>query len=151
VSARATAAGALVAAALLAAGCGDRHGEAAPRVAFPGQLSASGGTSGEVMRRAASAPTATAAAGTPGIPEGSGGNTSGVAMGGTSPGAAANQRQTETGPSAASAPAGAQTPASAPPAMSAASAAAQREKDELERAMDTVAQRWRARQAPVTR
>ena len=79
---------------------------------FPGQYTAGGETSGRVLTRNASAGKATATtgsatqspqegmrgqplsgnvAGTPGIPEGAGGTTSGTAMGGTSPGAAATR------------------------------------------------------------
>ncbi|HJV80945.1 hypothetical protein [Noviherbaspirillum sp.] len=72
---------------------------------FPGGVTSGGGTSGEIMARASSAG-ATAkvggdegkrgqaatpsgsVSGTPGIPEGAGGTTSGPAMGGTTPGAA---------------------------------------------------------------
>lgn len=72
---------------------------------FPGGVTSGGGTSGEIMARAGSAGTSAKAAGdegkrgqaatpggsvsgTPGIPEGAGGTTSGPAMGGTTPGAA---------------------------------------------------------------
>ena len=78
---------------------------------FPGQVSAGGETSGRVIARTAKAapagpvaattqapqegtrgqsPTGSVA-GTPGIPEGSGGTTSGAEMGGTSPSAAATR------------------------------------------------------------
>ncbi|HJV83861.1 MAG TPA: hypothetical protein VJ698_00180 [Noviherbaspirillum sp.] len=76
---------------------------------FPGGVTSGGGTSGEVMARAGGTTSAPAAAapqaggeskrgqatlpggsvsGTPSIPEGAGGTTSGPAMGGTTPGAA---------------------------------------------------------------
>ena len=69
---------------------------------FPGQISAGGGTSGEVMARSSQPATGSqegmrgqaaggSIAGTPSIPEGSGGTTSGAAMGGTTTGAAASQ------------------------------------------------------------
>lgn len=48
---------------------------------FPGQLSAGGGTSGEIMAQAAGGNAAKAPSGTPGIPQGAGGNTGGAAMG----------------------------------------------------------------------
>lgn len=96
---------------------------------FPGQVSAGGGTSGAIMAQTAGgnkaaapsgtpgipqgvggnagqegmrgqAPGGTGAAGTPGIPEGSGGTTSGAEMGGTTGGAAA----TQTGPGTGSTP-----------------------------------------------
>ena len=78
---------------------------------FPGQLSAGGETSGRIIARTAKAaatdpavapsqapqegtrgqsPTGSVA-GTPGIPEGSGGTTSGAEMGGTTPSAAATR------------------------------------------------------------
>lgn len=62
----------------------DRAGTGAQQTRFPGQVSAGGGTSGEVMARSAPpADTAAMPSGTPGIPQGSGGTTSGAAMGGT--------------------------------------------------------------------
>jgi hypothetical protein len=50
---------------------------------FPGQVTAGGGTSGEVLARAGRATQGKYAGGTPGIAGGSGGNTGGVATGGT--------------------------------------------------------------------
>ncbi|GAB3538148.1 hypothetical protein GCM10027343_03160 [Noviherbaspirillum agri] len=77
-------------------GC-DRAGQEreAKQTGFPGQVTAGGGTSGEVMARAASAANTTASmpAGTPGIPQGSGGTTGGAAMGGTSPPGEVSQQQ----------------------------------------------------------
>jgi hypothetical protein len=68
------------------AACGD-HGGAnagAKQTGFPGQVTAGGGTSGEVMARSAQKKTdGTYAGGTPGIAGGSGGNTSGAATGGS--------------------------------------------------------------------
>lgn len=71
---------------------------------FPGQVTAGGGTSGEVMARPSAASAAGgnqeglrgqaadgSVAGTPSIPEGAGGTTSGAAMGGTTGAAAATQ------------------------------------------------------------
>lgn len=50
----------------------------------PGEVAAGGGTSGQVMQRSGGPkPDAEAHGGTPGIPEGSGGNTSGADLGGT--------------------------------------------------------------------
>ena len=53
---------------------------------FPGQVSAGGGTSGEVMARNKGVADTPDPSGTPGIPQGSGGTTSGAAMGGTTGG-----------------------------------------------------------------
>ena len=53
---------------------------------FPGQVSAGGGTSGEVMERNKGVTDTPDPSGTPGIPQGSGGTTSGAAMGGTTGG-----------------------------------------------------------------
>ena len=75
-----------LAASLLAGGCTEQHGILPGTVAqtkFPGQLAAGGMGSGEVMQRTKQATTSSMPSGTPGIPEGSGGNTSGVGMGGT--------------------------------------------------------------------
>lgn len=101
----------LLAATALLAGCGREAGdEQARQTKFPGQVSAGGGTSGEVMARNApaqpgppvggkqsgqesvrgQAPTGSVA-GTPSIPEGAGGTPSGAEMGGTTSGAAATQ------------------------------------------------------------
>lgn len=52
---------------------------------FPGQVTAGGNTSGEVMARNTPATTSHPAAGTPGIPQGSGGTTGGTATAGTTP------------------------------------------------------------------
>lgn len=72
------------------AGCGDRQADGENRVnglgqtAFPGQVTAGGGSSGAVMARTARPESnATYAGGTPGIAGGSGGNTGGAATGGT--------------------------------------------------------------------
>lgn len=51
---------------------------------FPGQVSAGGATSGEIMARTSKVADTRDPSGTPGIPQGSGGNTGGAAMGGTS-------------------------------------------------------------------
>jgi hypothetical protein len=65
---------------------------------FPGQVTAGGGTSGEVMERAKKVASSGAPSGTPGIPEGSEGNTSGAALGGTTSGAAATKDTRGSGP-----------------------------------------------------
>jgi hypothetical protein len=72
--------------ALLLSGCEREHAAAngIVQTRFPGQVSAGGGTSGEVIARASRPVTdATYAGGTPGIAGGSGGNTSGAATAGT--------------------------------------------------------------------
>lgn len=75
-----------VLAAMLLAGC-ERDRAAANGVVqtkFPGQVSAGGATSGEIVARTSRPVTdGTYAGGTPGIAGGSGGNTSGAATGGT--------------------------------------------------------------------
>jgi len=53
---------------------------------FPGQFTAGGATSGEVMSRATRVASGGQPSGTPGIPQGSEGNTGGAAMGGTTGG-----------------------------------------------------------------
>jgi hypothetical protein len=78
------------AAALLAgaSGCSDR-GKArladagVRKTGFPGQVTAGGGTSGEVLARAGAARDSSYAGGTPGIAGGSGGTTGGTATAGT--------------------------------------------------------------------
>jgi hypothetical protein len=86
--------GCMLAALLLAGGCTEQHGISPGTVAqtkFPGQLAAGGLGSGEVMQRTRQSSTSSMPSGTPGIPEGSGGTTSGVGMGGTTPKAAVAQ------------------------------------------------------------
>jgi hypothetical protein len=76
----------LAALALLASGC-ERKAPASAGINqtnFPGQVTAGGGTSGEVMARTNRPTTdATYAGGTPHIAGGAGGTTGGAAMGGT--------------------------------------------------------------------
>lgn len=71
--------------ALLAACSKGGTGSAAAvrNTAFPGQITAGGGTSGEVMAMAKKATDGSYAGGTPYIAGGSGGNTGGAATGGT--------------------------------------------------------------------
>ncbi|MDB5931530.1 MAG: hypothetical protein JWR60_3237 [Polaromonas sp.] len=79
--------GLLLVLACLGTGCGNQGEErqsGVQQTGFPGQFTAGGSSSGEVLSRASQATRSTAPAGTPGIPQGSGGNTSGAAMGGTS-------------------------------------------------------------------
>lgn len=66
------------------AGCGRGDDPPVRQTKFPGQVSAGGGTSGEVMARAGGVANTPDSSGTPGIPQGSGGNVGGAAMGGTS-------------------------------------------------------------------
>ena len=86
---------ALAAIVLLAAGCSRNTAPASDGVIqtkFPGQVTAGGGTSGEIIARTARPVTdATYAGGTPGIAGGAGGNTSGAAIGGAT-------RETGQGP-----------------------------------------------------
>jgi hypothetical protein len=77
--------------ALALAGCGEHGGgntaSGARQTHFPGMVTAGGSTSGEVMKQSGEKVSAAMPAGTPGIPGGAGGTTSGPAMGGTTPGA----------------------------------------------------------------
>lgn len=85
----------LAALAVLATGCNRNTAPASDGVIqtkFPGQVTAGGGTSGEIIARSAKPVTdATYAGGTPGIAGGSGGTTSGAELGGTT-------RETGQGP-----------------------------------------------------
>jgi hypothetical protein len=131
---------------VLLAGCGkDAATDRVLQTKAPGHVTAGGLTSGDVMAKTAQrGPLEPGPAGTPGIPQGAGGTTSGAAMGGTTPAAppgtsaAANAAAT-AGASAASAPAAANAPAV--PAMS----DAERQARSLAASMDAVAARWRAR------
>lgn len=88
----------VLATALLAAGC-DRNGQerklSLKQTGLPGHVTAGGGSSGEVLSRSQQANKSTAPAGTPGIPQGSEGNTSGAALGGTTAGSTQQPAQTE--------------------------------------------------------
>lgn len=125
---------------LLALAACERSGDAASiDTRFPGQVSAQGGTSGQVMNPAVNASDPAAkAAGTPGIPEGSGGTTSGARLGGTTGGSSIGGS-------------GEKTPTQASPAASApqrsAAEEAERQKTLLDESMSRVAQRWRERAA----
>ena len=81
----ATAAAGFALALLAACSQGGATGSAATvrNTAFPGQITAGGGTSGEVMAQAKKATDGSYAGGTPKIAGGSGGNTGGAATGGT--------------------------------------------------------------------
>lgn len=79
----------LLTGALAVSGCSrqdDMRQEGVKQTGFPGQLTAGGGSSGSVLSQASIVTRSTAPAGTPGIPQGSGGTTSGAAMGGTTGG-----------------------------------------------------------------
>lgn len=154
--------GLVVLLALVAAACGPaRTGPQATATRVPGHVAAGGGTSGTVMAAASAAARdmgpAAREAGTPGIPQGAGGNTAGAQMGGTVKDSAlgnsgeqtAGQRTPGNG-----APAHAGAQASAPPAAaSAASAsapmspasAAELQKRLLDERMTLVAERWKQR------
>ena len=169
---------AALAALVLSGGCTEQHGISPGTVKqtkFPGQLAAGGMGSGEIMQRTNDTSTASSMpSGTPGIPEGAGGTTSGAAMGGTTPNAAVagdapkGRMQGEvpltgdparagaanappTG-NAGAAPAATNPAANPAPAAAAApqsdaartAAQAQKEKEELAASMDDVAKRWRA-------
>ena len=77
----------LLAAAAALAGCDRGHTnpkEGVIQTKFPGQVTAGGGTSGQVLARSAKPETNAAyAGGTPGIAGGAGGTTGGAALGGT--------------------------------------------------------------------
>jgi hypothetical protein len=77
----------LLAACALLAGCDRGHAnpkDGVIQTKFPGQVTAGGGTSGQVMARSSKPETNAAyAGGTPGIAGGSGGTTGGAALGGT--------------------------------------------------------------------
>lgn len=94
------------------AACDQRAGDdvQARQTQFPGQVSAGGGTSGEVIARSAGGPSTAGPSGTPGIPQGSEGNVGGAALGGTV------GKSTELGGSGEKSPEQARegTPASAP-------------------------------------
>lgn len=78
---------AVLLAALLGAGCdrGPKVEDGVIQTKFPGQVSAGGGTSGEVIAQTSGEKQTAPPAGTPGIPQGSGGNTGGAALGGVMP------------------------------------------------------------------
>lgn len=164
------------------AGCGESQEQAkeSHQTGFPGQFTAGGLTSGEVMAKngtlqakpdaqgspvfvPAKAPAQSQAApqsaapspeqarggsdtgtaqvkteGTPGIPEGSGGNVSGTEMGGTTPDAAA----TENPPAPSSSSGGSSAESEKASKEAEAKAKAEKEKQQLAAAMDRVAQRW---------
>ena len=135
---------------------------------FPGQISAGGGTSGSVMAAAKPMDKAMREAGTPGIPQGAGGNTAGAKLGGsTGAGALANSGEqtaaqrvpgtaapahdgaAASAPRAAASAVAAAAPASAAsvPAAEAAAREAARQKQLLDESMTRVAQHWRERAA----
>jgi hypothetical protein len=77
----------VLAACMTLAGCDRGHAnpkDGVIQTKFPGQVTAGGGTSGQVMARSSKPETNAAyAGGTPGIAGGSGGNAAGAALGGT--------------------------------------------------------------------
>lgn len=132
---------------LMLGACGERAATSrseAGQTGFPGQLAAGSKTSGEIMERSREATKSQMPSGTPGIPEGAGGTTSGPAMGGTSPGAAV-AGDAPKGKMAGETPAaGPAADAAKPSAAEQAAAKAKKEKEELASSMDDVARRWRA-------
>ena len=163
-----------LAALLLAGGCSDQRGSTAAAVTqtkFPGQLAAGGLGSGEIMQRSDSTSIKSSMpSGTPGIPEGAGGTTSGPGMGGTTPNASVSGEAPEgkmqgevavggdparaaaanTPPTRPAGESAAADPAATGPAQTDAArkaAQAQQEKEELVASMDEVARRWRAEAA----
>lgn len=131
--------------------CGERaagNRSEAQQTGFPGHLAAGSKSSGEIMERSQQAIKSQMPSGTPGIPEGAGGTTSGPAMGGTSPGSAVAGDKTPEGKMAGEVPAaGPAANAVKPSAAEQAAAKAQKEKQELAASMDEVARRWRAEAA----
>lgn len=160
---------AVVAAVAVLAGCGrgasePPAGSALRQTELPGQITAGGHTSGTVIASTPRTPvkdmgTASREGGTPGIPQGAGGNTSGTKMGGTTGESAlsnsgeqtAAQRTPGEGAPAhaadASRGASAPTAPAAPAAVSAASAAAAaaEQKRLLDERITMVARRWQQR------
>lgn len=154
-----------LAGAVMLGACGrDELEVGAEKTGFPGQVTAGGSTSGEVMARA-KPQVDTSTGGTPGIPQGSGGNTGGAAMGGTSGGSTLGGTGDKTAAqtpaaqpagepkdgAATSAPASSQ--AGQAPSLTAeqtkadAAAKAEQEKQQLAAAMGRIGQRWRERAA----
>jgi hypothetical protein len=77
----------LFAAVLVIAGCSNGDGKAGlQQTGLAGHLTAGGSSSGAVINHTKEATRSTAPAGTPGIPQGAGGTTSGAALGGTTTG-----------------------------------------------------------------
>jgi hypothetical protein len=138
---------ALAACLVLLAGCGDRGAvrDGVAQTRLPGHVTAGGGTSGQVIARTGAA-AGTQPAGTPGIPQGAGGNPGGTALGGTT------VAQAQAGPGGATHPGGDRlggppAPAAAAPGGGAALSLAQEQALALSASMDAVAARWRARAA----
>jgi hypothetical protein len=132
---------------LLLGACGERAGgnrSEARQTNFPGQIAAGSKSSGEIMERSRETIKSQMPSGTPGIPEGAGGNTSGPAMGGTSPGAAVAGDAPKGKMAGETQAAGPDASAAKPSAAEQAAAKAQKEKQELAASMDEVTRRWRA-------
>lgn len=139
---------------LLLAGCGRDNVAEAPikdgirQTRLAGTVTAGGRTSGEVMAVSAKpAAPQPGPAGTPGIPQGSGGNTGGAALGGTAP--ATTPGQAPVGGAVATSPTQAASAALQPASAAAAPSPtdAQLQAQALAASMDVVAARWRARAA----
>lgn len=154
--------------ALSAAACspqqetGSAAGASIRQTQFPGQVSAGGATSGQLMSQAGKIKDEPETEGTPGIPQGSGGNTGGAAMGGeargTSPVEGDEHQKSANDVAPSPEPANPASNTVAQPQQEAvadekseakrkAEAKAEREKQELEASMDAVTERWRIRAA----
>ena len=130
-------------------GCTDRHrGAPVLETNFPGQVSAGGGTSGDVIARAPRTREVSEPSGTPGIPHGSGGNTSGAALGGTAGGSSiASSGQEARAPTTTPE----QDRAVAEKKKADTAAEAERQKVLLAESMERITQRVRNRPAPPSR
>ncbi len=124
------------------------HGAEGPtRTGFPGQVSAAGGTSGEVMARAGELRKVEDEAGTPGIPKGAGGNTAGPQPGASVRQSALGATGNGTQPSQASKALRAMPPASSPSQTYAEKEKSAQEaaRIDLPQVEDRVAALWRGR------
>lgn len=146
-------------AALALAACGPDEPQVKEN-AFPGQVSAGGATSGEIIARTEAgsvSPGSEGPEGTPGIPQGSGGTTSGPNMGGTTQNESgdaapdgARQGDAAQGDAGQGEAGGEQAKAAAADEDAEAKAKAEMQKQQLNAAMDRAAARFEARQTAQT-
>jgi hypothetical protein len=135
----------------------DPQTTAAIQTKVPGHISAGGATSGEVVAagQQGKARGDGQSEGTPGIPEGSGGNTGGVAMGGTSKERGTDQQAAKDDAAGKRAPddkaAAEEKAAAEAKAKASADAEADRQKQLLAVAMDRSAERWRQQAGAATK